>query len=209
MLDVVIFLLYLNAITQLKYIHMLPKIGSFLNNATSTFDQLTKVAKGIMCIPSLIGSLFKGGGLKSFGAAVLGAAANIINTIVQNEIALIGNLISQTLQQLYRDILSIINTFKAIFLTVAALRKKVIDTISYIKNTENCTFAGANMLSCILVSATNLQKTLQKPAQQLTQFNNSLYDAVGGNSGTLNNYVNKNLQFFDKAKMQMNLQNYL
>lgn len=188
---------------------MLPKIGSFLNNATGTFDQLTKVAKGVMCIPSLLGSLFSGGGLKSFGASVLGAAANVVNTIVQNEIALIGNLVSQALRQLYRDLLGIINSFKAIFDTVANLRQKASDTLDYIKNSENCTYAGAEMASCILISATNLQKTLQKPAQKLTEFNNKLYDAVGGSSGTLNNYVNKNLQFLDKAKMQMNLQNLL
>lgn len=188
---------------------MLPKVGSFLNNATSTFDQITKVAKGIMCIPSLLGSLFSGGGLKSFGAAVLGAAANIVSTIVQNEIALIGNLVTQALRQLYRDVMSIINSFKAIFDTVAALRQKVQDTLDYIKNTENCAYAAGDLVSCVLISATNLQKTIRKPAQQLTDFNNKLYDAVGGSSGTLNNYVNKNLQFLDKAKMQMNMQNLL
>lgn len=188
---------------------MLPKIGSFLNNATGTFDQLTKVAKGVMCIPSLLGSLFSGGGLKSFGAAVLGAASNVVNTVVQNEVALLGNLFSQALRQVYRDLLSIISSFKLIFDTVARLRQKSTDTLDYIRNSENCAYAGADMASCILISATNLQKTLQKPAQQLTYFNNKLYDAVGGSSGTLNNYVNKNLQFLDKAKMQMNLQTLL
>jgi hypothetical protein len=188
---------------------MLPKVGSFLNNATSTFDQITKVAKGIMCIPSLLGSLFSGGGLKSIGAAVLGAAANIVSTIVQNEIALIGNLVTQALRQLYRDLMSIIKTFKAIFDTVAALRQKAQDTLDYIKNTENCAYAAGDLVSCVLISATNLQKTIKKPAQQLTNFNNKLYDAVGGSSGTLNKYVNKNLQFLDKAKMQMNLQTLL
>lgn len=188
---------------------MLPKVGSFLNNATSTFDQITKVAKGIMCIPSLLGTLFSGGGLKSFGAAVAGAASNIVSTIVQNEIALIGNLVTQALRQMYRDVMTIIKTFKAIFDTAAALRQKSQDTLDYIKNTENCAYAAGDLVSCVLISATNLQKTIKKPAQQLTDFNNKLYDAVGGSTGTLNNYVNKNLQFLDKAKMQMNLQNLL
>lgn len=188
---------------------MLPKVGSFLNNATSTFDQITKVAKGIMCIPSLLGTLFKGGGLKSFGAAVLASAGNIVSTIVQNEIALIGNLLTQALRQLYRDIMSIIKTFKAVFDTVARLRQKAQDTLDYVKNTENCAYAAGDLVSCVLISATNLQKTIKKPAQKLDEFNNKLYDAVGGSTGTLNNYVNKNLQFLDKAKMQMNMQNLL
>lgn len=188
---------------------MLPKVGSFLNNATSTFDQITKIAKGIMCIPSLLGTLFSGGGLKSFGAAVLASAGNIVSTIVQNEIALIGNLVSQALRQLYRDVMSIIRTFKAVFDTVAKLRQKTQDTLDYVKNTENCAYAAGELVSCVLISATNLQKTIRKPAQKLDEFNNKLYDAVGGSTGTLNNYVNKNLQFLDKAKMQMNLQNLL
>jgi hypothetical protein len=188
---------------------MLPKVGSFLNNATGTFDQITKVAKGIMCIPSLLGTLFSGGSLKSFGAAVLGAAANIVSNIVQNEIALIGNLVTQALLQLYGDLMSIIRTFRAIFDTVAALRQKAQDTLDYLRNTENCAYAASDLISCVLTSATNIQKTIKKPAQQLNNFNNKLYDAVGGPSGTLNNYVNKNLKFLDKAKMQMNLQNLL
>lgn len=188
---------------------MLPKVGSFLNNATSTFDQITKVARGVMCIPALLGKLFSGGGLKSIPGAVLGAAANIVGTVIQNEVALIGNLLAQTLRQKYRDLKGLINTFKSVFNTAGNLKNKTQDTLSYVKNTDNCANAAAELVSCVLISATNLQKVLKKPAQQLQNFNNKLYDEVGKQSGVLNRYANKNLQFLDKAKMQMNLQNFL
>ena len=65
------------------------------------------------------------------------------------------------------------------------------------------------MLSCILSAAANLQKNIKNPANKLTEFNNKLTDAVAGKSGIINNYVQSNLQGLDKAKMQMNLQNFL
>lgn len=190
------------------------KVGSFLNNFNSTFDQLTRVAQGLLCIPSLLGKFLSGkssvSGLAGALSGALGAVvSNIVGTIIQNEIAFIGNLVSQALRQQYQNINSILNTFAQIFNTAKNLFNKVQDSIDFIKSSENCAYAGGAMLSCILSSAANLQKKIKNPANKLTEFNNKLTDAVAGKSGIINNYVQSNLRGVDKAKMQMNLQNFL
>lgn len=189
-------------------------VGSFLNNFNSTFDQLTRVAQGLLCIPSVLGKFLSGNkslsGIAGALSGALGAAvSNVVETIVQNEIAFVGNLVSQALRQQYQSITSILNTFASIFNTAKNLFAKSTDTLDFIKSSENCAYAGSAMLSCILSAATNLQKNIKNPASKLMEFNNKLTDAVAGKSGIINNYVQSNLQSIDKAKMQMNLQNFL
>jgi hypothetical protein len=190
------------------------KVGSFLNNATSVFDQLTRVAQGLLCIPSLLGKFLTGkSSLSGLAGALAGAigntVSNIVGTIIQNEIAFVGNLVAQTLRQQYQNIISILNTFAQIFNTAKSLFSKALDTLDFIKSSENCTYAGSAMLSCILSSAANLQKKIKKPASKLAEFNNQLTSSIAGKSGIINNYVQSNLRGLDKAKMQLNLQNFL
>ena len=189
------------------------KIGGFLNNASSAIDQLTAVAKGLLCLPSLLGGFLSGksiGGIAgALGGAIGGVVSNIVGTIVQNEVAFVGNLVAQALRQQYQSIMSIIQTFQMIFNRAKSFKSKIANTLSYIKGSENCAYAAGSLASCIFVAATNLQSKLKKPAQQLQNFNNQLTDAVAGKSGIINNYINKNLQGVDKAKMQMNLQSFL
>lgn len=190
------------------------KVGSFLNNATSAFDQLTRVAQGLLCIPSLLGKFLTGksslSGLATALAGVIGdTVSNIVGTIVQNEIAFVGNLVAQTLRQQYQNIISILNTFAQIFNTAKSLFSKALDTLDFIKSSENCAYAASAMLSCIISSAANLQKKIKNPANKLAEFNNQLTSSIAGKSGIINNYVQSNLSGLDKAKMQLNLQNFL
>jgi hypothetical protein len=189
------------------------KVGSFLNNAKSAFDQLTTVAQGLLCIPSLLGKFLTGKSLTGLAGSLLGtigaAASNIVNTIIQNEIATVGNLVAQTLRQQYQDIISILNTFALIFNTAKNLFNKTLDTLDFIKSSENCAYAASAMASCIISTAANLQKQIKKPADKLSLYNSKLTEAVTGNSGIINNYVQSNLRSLDKAKMQINFQNFL
>lgn len=190
------------------------KVGSFLNNFNSTFDQLTTVAQGLLCIPSALGKFLSSNkSLSGLAGALSGSlkavVSNIVSTIIQNEIAFTGNLVSQALRMQYQNAISIINTFALIFNTAKNLFKKSQDTLDFIKSTENCSYAGSAMLSCILSSAANLQKKIRNPANKLSEFNNRLIDIVTGKSGTINNYVQSNLSGVDRAKIQMNLQNFL
>jgi methyl-accepting chemotaxis protein len=189
------------------------KVGSFLNNAKSTFDQLTTVAQGLLCIPPLLGKFLTGKSLAGLTEALLGSigavASNIVNTIIQNEIATVGNLISQTLRQQFEAIQSVLNTFSLIFQTVKNLFSKVNSTIDFIKSTENCAYAASTLASCIISSAANLQKQIKKPAGKLQQFNDKLTQAITSKSGIINNYATSNLKAVDKAKIQLNMQNFL
>lgn len=186
------------------------KTGSFLNNFSSTYDQLTRVASGLLCIPSLLGKFLSGkSNLSGLTGAVGSVVSNIVNTIVQNEIAYIGNLVAQSLRQQYQNATSIINTFRLIFNTAKNLFTKSQDTLDFIKGTENCAYAASTLVSCIFTASKNLQKQIKKPASRLQEFNWKLNDAVTGNNGIVNNYVQSNFQAVDRAKIQMNLQNFL
>lgn len=192
----------------------LSKAGGFLNNINNTFDQITRVAQGLLCIPSLLGKFLSGkNSLAGLASALTGsisnAVTNIVNSIVQNEIASIGNLFSQTLRQKFQNTLNDINTFNQMFQSVINLFSKIRSTLDYIKSTENCAYAASSLLSCIRSAANNLQKQISKPSSKIQEFSNKLNSSIAGKNGIVDNYVQSNLQAATKARLQINLQNFL
>lgn len=190
------------------------KVGSFINAANGIFNQLTTVAQGLLCVPSLLGQFLSkntslAGVSNSLSGALGSTVSNIINTIVQNEVSLAGNLLAQAARQQYQQALSIIQTFRSIFNALQGAGQKVDDTLDFIKGQENCAYASSQLISCILATSSNLQKSLRTPSQKLQEFNWRMTDAVAGKSGIINNYAVQNLKAVDKAKMQLTFQNLL
>ncbi len=190
------------------------KIGSFVNNANSTLDQLTAVAQGILCIPSTLSAFLTNSGsipgtVARAGGAIAATVTNVVGVIVQNEIATIGNLFAQALQQQYQVIRDIFSGLQSIVDLVFKFGDKVGSTVDYIKNAENCAYSTSQLLSCVLGAATNLRQEIRKPAENLDAFNNRLVEITSGNSGIIDNYVSRNMQGVDRAKMQLALQSYL
>lgn len=202
-------------ITQLN-IHMSLKqstAGNFLSNATSIYDQLMNVAHGLLNIPSTLNNILNSkpslASLANASSGSLNAAvSNIVNSILQKEIAFKGNLLAQSIRQQYQNSANILNQFNQLFKITSNLANKAQDTISYNKSLENSAYSASSLTSCILSSADNIQKQT-KTTNKLSEFSNKLTNAVSGKSGIINNYVQNILNSLNTAKTQLNLQNFL
>lgn len=187
--------------------------GNFLSNATSIYDQLMNVAHGLLNIPSTLNNILNSkpslASLANASSGSLNAAvSNIVNSILQKEIAFKGNLLAQSIRQQYQNSANILNQFNQLFKITSNLANKAQDTISYNKSLENSAYSASSLTSCILSSADNIQKQT-KTTNKLSEFSNKLTNAVSGKSGIINNYVQNILNSLNTAKTQLNLQNFL
>lgn len=207
---------------------MLPfrtKVGGLLAAANDTFDRITGVAKGIMCIPSLFKSFASTvattnllGAAAQAAAQLASAVAGMVLSAVQDAVnqvlGTVANLINQQLK-LIQELFATLNDIKQFITSIDDKAKEALD---YIKNQENCKFAAGNLLSCVINSVANLSpKNLgsQLPSlNSVTDKVNSIADditskitQVGSKANVVTNFIDDNLNALDKARKSIAIQN--
>lgn len=136
-------------------------LNSVTNLTTSIADkarQLSTIGKIAACLPSIITSLPATLGATA-GKAVLGAVNSvksalsgaggflqgIVNETVNRIINAVTGLVN-TVLQVQAQIISSINQLKRL---AQFLEDEYNDTVEYIKNSENCKFAAAELVNCV------------------------------------------------------------
>lgn len=162
----------------------------------------------MICIPSMLSSFITNKRtFKGVVSSVTSAATSLVSTVVQNQIATTGNIVSQAARkqaQLIRDLFSI-NADVLSFLRVQ--NSKLSETIQYVKQQENCAYSASNLLSCVLISATNIQQKLRRPKNEVEKFNSELTNTLTAPAGIVDGYAAKQLSSIDKVKKSIMLQN--
>lgn len=147
------------------------------NAVTNKVGALTSVAKGIMCLPSILSGLPGIAGnvaksvLSSLQNQALGIAAGIANSITDLINSAICQLVNplEALLKLQADILA---TIGVVLATILAVKKQVEDLLNFRANQENCRFAAAELSKCVVGSIlSDLNKTLIKNAKAIHGIN--------------------------------------
>lgn len=207
---------------------MLPfrtKVGGLLASASDTFDRITSVAKGIMCIPSLFASFVSTvattnllGVAAQAAAQLAGAVAGMVVSAVQDAVNQVLGAAAALINQQLRLIQELFATLNDIKQFLTSIDDKAAEALEYIKNQENCKFAAGNLLSCVINSVANLSP--KNLGSQLLSLNsvtskvNSIADditgkitAVGSNANVVTNFIDSNLNALDKARKSIAIQN--
>lgn len=193
--------------------------------ANDTFDRITGVAKGLMCIPSLFKDFVSTvattnllGAAATAAAQLASAVAGMVLSAVQDAVnqvlGAVANLINQQLK-LIQELFATLNDIKQFITSIDDKAKEALD---YIKNQENCKFAAGNLLSCVINSVANLSpKNLgsQLPSlNSVTDKVNSIADditgkitQVGSKANVVTNFIDDNLNALDKARKSIAIQN--
>lgn len=185
-------------------------IGGFLNGVDSVVDKLTSVAKGILCLPSLIGRFLNfQTNIGGFASAIASAVAGIVSNIIDSQLALIGNLINQFVANQLAIVNQILDTIDGIISFFRGLFDKVANSLAYLKSQENCTYAASELLSCIIKAGVNVRASNPGITSRLDEFNTKLVDKVMGSrgaAGVVQDYLDRNTAFLNKATAQMQFQ---
>ena len=184
---------------------MLSGLTSLASAASNRFNQLTTIAKGILCIPSLITNL--PGSLTSVGGGIAAGIASAATAAVQSATALITSAISAQVAKVTGAIDSVANTITGSIATVAGaidvtnkfiqgIKNQVSDVRAFISDKENCNFAAASLANCIVNQALNSLtpkaiKDISKGLVSLDDAGSKLAESISSPAGAVGDFMNK------------------
>tara|TARA_R110001606_G_scaffold270994_1_gene419547 strand:- start:932 stop:1546 length:615 start_codon:yes stop_codon:yes gene_type:complete len=177
----------------------------FIAVANQKADQLTAGAKAILCLPSIISGLPDlgkgiigsalaniGSALEGFASTVSGIVTNTINGAVNKITGSITDVIDKITDTL-GEVGSAIEAGKEF---VQGIKDKAKDVADFTAEKENCNFAAASLLNCIVSEALGSVSAkgaidIAKGLKPIDDFANDISDTISGPIGSINRTVDK------------------
>lgn len=192
---------------------LISSVKGFLNAANARADQLTAIAKGALCLPSILSNL------PDLGKAVMGNILASANSILSDATAAISGIVTDTIDnaiaKITGSIAGVLNTITGLVAEVAGaiesiksfaegLSSKVSDIKDFTASKENCNFAAASLLNCITSQAlanvsAKAAVDVSKGLVPIDEFANSISDSILSPAGAINNTINKTANEIDRA----------
>ena len=184
---------------------LISSVKGFLNAANNRADQLTAIAKGALCLPSLISNL------PDLGKSLIGnviastnsilsdatsAISSIITSTIDNTINKITGSIAGTLNSITGFIAEVVGTIEEVKNFANGLKDKVSDIKDFTSSKENCNFAAASLLNCITSQAlanvsAKAAVEVRKGLVPIDSIVDDISDIIAKPSGVINNIINK------------------
>ena len=184
---------------------LISSVKGFLNAANIRADQLTAIAKGALCLPSLISNL------PDLGKSLIGnviastnsilsdatsAISSIITSTIDNAINKITGSIAGTLNSITGFIAEVVGTIEEVKNFANGLKDKVSDIKDFTSSKENCNFAAASLLNCITSQAlanvsAKAAVEVRKGLVPIDSIVDDISDIIAKPSGVINNIINK------------------
>lgn len=185
-------------------------VSGLLNATNSKIDQVTGIAKGILCLPSFLNGLFSNitqaalsGIVNALSAIALGLADTIAQ-LVASEVAKITGAITDTLNTFVSIIADIAGTVALVKNFIQSLVDRTNNIRDFISNKENCNFAGAEFAKCLVGQITqsltaNVARDISKGTLGIGSITDSITKKISSPGGLAQNYVNKSASQVNRA----------
>ena len=193
-------------------------VGNLLGAVNAKADSVTSIAKGILCIPSILSQFPSilagiGGSLVSSVTRQLGSIVNGLQTTilgtVTNALDQITNTISSALNTLLQIEATILATYNLVVETIKGFKQRINDITEFIETRENCKYAAASLMKCVISSVSqDVSKSLASSIQKGTITTSSALDSITAKlsspQGVIARYVQKTETSINKAATQIN-----
>ena len=192
--------------------------GGFLGGA-GKIDNIVKAAKGLLCLPSILGQ-FNAANVKNLLKGLAGFAAGLAASIVDSVVGAVADTINnilntalaplRLLQSYVKSLLNIVDNISNIYKN---LKKKSQDLRDFTMNQQNCNVMAADFMNCLLTSIANkvnkkvlskLQNPLKKVDAQLSKLHKEIAAETFKAGGMMEQYVGRNLRAAEKLTKQLN-----
>lgn len=132
-------------------------IGNKLGNISSKLDGITGIAKGILCLPTLVSGLITS--IPSLINGISAGVANLVNGAVDGFVGAIDSLVNQKIQKTVNKIngaatealgvLALVaGTVGDVFAFARDTESKVLDVLNFTASKDNCSYAIAELDKC-------------------------------------------------------------
>ena len=166
-------------------------VAPHISGANKAADQLTKIAKGLLCIPSLLSSFLNPAKILRGFSANIGEIGGIIGGIVQStvtsELDRLSGYVNSFIADKLAAIKEISDAVKSVFDLIAGFLGGIKESVEFAKSQENCIYNASQLLSCITKEATAgiTNKTSNAIRENISPYVNAVGDKLSSVDGAI------------------------
>jgi phage-related protein len=194
--------------SRTKYGYMpIDALGSLLSAASSKVNAGLGIVKAIACLPAIITGAV--GIFKDVFGAIKNAAMGAIQGAVGAIAGMVEGYVKGIIDQVVGAISGVLGIIMQLIATVMAAINMVVDffknlieaanaALAWSQNAENCRFAAAALLKCIIASAVSemtsdlkLTKNISAGLEPISTAVNKITDKISKPGGIITGYLNK------------------
>ena len=193
--------------------NIIDSLSNVVSVTNSKADQLTTLAKGVLCLPAILrGSV---GSSESILKGILAGATQTIASLSNTVRTLIANTIQDQVSRLTGAATRVVNTIQGAIASIAAtyetvkviisdIKSRVSDVRSFISDKDNCNFAAATLASCITNQALNSVNakaviSISKGTSSVAGITDNIVTDITSATGAVNNFINKQATQINRA----------
>ena len=185
--------------------NIVSSVKGFFGAANEKADKLTSIAKGALCIPSMISGMpdlgkQAVGQIVASASTILNQASSIISSLVVGSIGGAVDKITGSVAGFLNSVTGIIASIQGTAAQAEEFKESIKDRARDIKeftsSKENCNFAAATLLNCITSQA--LSNVTAKGATEITQglesvtgISDKISDTISGPTGAIDRTIRK------------------
>tara|TARA_R100000951_G_C2650982_1_gene184370 strand:- start:3776 stop:4393 length:618 start_codon:yes stop_codon:yes gene_type:complete len=185
--------------------NVVSSVKGFFNAANEKADRLSSIAKGALCIPSMIS------GMPDLGKQAVGQIVASASTILDQASSIVSSLvigsIGGAVDKITGSITGFLNSVTGVVASIKGtvdqaeefkegIKDRVIDIKDFTASKENCNFAAATLLNCItsqaLSNVTAKGATeIAKGLESVTSVSDKISDTISGPTGAIDRTIRK------------------
>lgn len=185
--------------------NIVSSVKGFFGAANEKADKLTSIAKGALCIPSMISGMpdlgkQAVGQIVASASTILDQASSIISSLVVGSIGGAVDKITGSVAGFLNSVTGIIASIQGTAAQAEEFKESVKDRARDVKeftsSKENCNFAAATLLNCITSQA--LSNVTAKGATEIAQglesvtgISDKISDTISGPTGAIDRTIRK------------------
>jgi hypothetical protein len=179
--------------------------SKILSSVNKTVDGIMAASAGLLCLKDIIFGFAANPGalLQQIAGVAAGLMASITASITGVITARVNQIIGSVLSPIAK-ITGIINDLTSILVEIQGLTEKSLNLNLYFQSKQSCASFAAQFMNCLVQSA--MDKVTNKITMEVDKHVGKIADQVSKEAfkvnGTIDNFVNRNNKFLEKANMQ-------
>jgi UDP-N-acetyl-D-mannosaminuronate dehydrogenase len=181
-----------------------------LVTASTAFSNITKIAKGLLCLPSLLkqyktaNSFSITGAIKQIIPQLTDALKQVISSQIESLISSAAGTIIGPLKDLLSDLQV---TAKNVGNFTKEVSQSTQELVDFVKNQQNCAAQGASIFNCVSqLVANNISKKTVRDNSSADSIVKKIQDETAGVQGVISAVTERELQWANKLRRQIQLQ---
>ena len=182
-------------------------LGGLLQAAKSKFSTGLGIIKAIACLPAIISGavgifadVFNAAKNAAMGAiaGAVGAITGMVESLVQNAVNQVLGAVMSVLDQINQLIGTIAAAIGMIDAFLNNLLQEANDALAFVQNAENCRFAAAALLKCIMAqvitdisSDLDISTKIGAKLDSISNVTDKLTSKITGAGGVIEGFLNK------------------